>query len=391
MAKRSTTAKRVLLALEWYDHRIHRGVARVAAREGWHLTCTAGLPLPGPVPPGWRGDGAISLLPDGLSWRRLRRACPLVVDVGLGPSADIPRTVVDNRAIAELAARHFHERGYRHAACITIDGIPMFAERSAAFTEAAARLGMACHRIDLPPDRSGAAWWRRVRALGRRLSTLPRPLAVFAVQDSLGVEAVLGAREADLAVPQEAAVLGVDDVELVCDTLVVPLSSVDSDQEGLGHAAAERLAGLFAGRSDDGALHRWAPRGITVRASTEAVGATHPGIARALDLARRRPECGLTALARAAGLSAQGLDKAFRRELGETPGKVLRRLRLERAQRALAGGATLAVAAEAAGLATASGLCALLRRELGITPARWRERALASINPPRVHRGARSR
>lgn len=391
MAKRSTTAKRVLLALEWYDHRLHRGVSRVAAREGWHLTCTAGLPLPGPVPPGWRGDGAISLLPDGGQWRRLRRACPLVVDVGLGPTAEVPRTVVDNRAIAELAARHFHERGYRHTACVTVAGIPMFAERSTAFAEAAALLGMACTLIDLPPECSGAAWWRRVRGLGRRLSRLPRPLAAFAVQDSLGVEAVLGAREADLAVPQDLAVLGVDDVELVCDTLVVPLSSVDSDQEGLGAAAAERLARMLAGAPDDRALRRWAPRGITVRASTEAFGATHPGVARALDLARRRPECGLVALAHAAGLSTQGLDKAFRRELGETPGKVLRHLRLERAQRALASGATLAVAAEAAGLATASGLCALLRRELGTTPARWRKQARGQVSPPRSHRGARSR
>lgn len=390
MAKRSTAPKRVLLALEWYDHRLHRGVARVAAREGWHLTCTAGLPLPGPVPPGWWGDGAISLLPDGTMWRRLRTACPLVVDVGLGPSTAVPRTVVDNRAIAELAARHFHERGYRHAACVTLDRVPMFAERSAAFAEMAVRLGMADVRIALPPDRSGAAWWRRVRALGRRLAKLPRPLAVFAVQDSLGVETVLGAREADLAVPQDIAVLGVDDVELVCDTLVVPLSSVDSDQEGLGAAAAERLARMLSGGSDDGALRRWAPRGITVRASTEAVGATHPGVARALDLARRRPECGLTALAKAAGLSAQGLDKAFRRELGETPGRVLRRLRLERAQRALASGATLAVAAETAGLATASGLCALLRRELGITPAQLRAQALGFVSPLN-RRGVRSR
>lgn len=380
MAKKSTTAKRVLLALDWYDHRLHRGVARVAAREGWHLTCTAGLPIPGPVPPGWHGDGAISLVTGGRSWQRLRRTCPLIVDVGLGPAARTPRTVVDNRAIAELAARHFHERGYRHAACVTIDGIPMYAERATAFAELAAQLGMACQRIDLRPGCRDAAWWRRVLDLGRRLSRLPQPLAVFAVQDSLGVEAVLGAQEAGLAVPQEVAVLGVDDIELVCDTLVVPLSSIDSDQEGLGGAAAERLARMFAGGADDGALRRWAPRGITVRASTEAVGATHPGVARALDLARRRPGCGLLALARAAGLSAQGLDKAFRRELGETPGKVLRRLRLERAQRALTGGATLAVAAEAAGLATASGLCALLRRELGTTPAAWRSHALG---PPR--------
>lgn len=369
----STGRTRILLALVWYDHRLHRGVAAVAARLGWQLDCPALAPGWQPVPPGWRGDGAISLLADAGQLRRLRRACPRVVDIGLAPGLDLARTVVDNAAIAGLAFAHFRERGYRSLAVLSHAGTAMFSERADAFAAAAAAAGCACARLS--PLRGEAA-------LAARLARLPRPLAVFAVQDALGALAIRAAERAGLAVPGDVAVLGCDDQELICAALPVALASVDSDQEGLGRAAAERLALMLAGRADDGALRRHPPRAVTVRASAEALGAAHPGLRRALELARRDPACGVRALAAAAGLSPQGLDKACRRELGAAPGILLRRLRLQAAQRALAGGAAPGEAARAAGLAGPGALCGLFRRSLRRSPLAW-ARAQAKRSSPK--------
>ncbi len=337
----------VLLALEWYDYRIHRGVARVAARHGWHLTCPSGSPGFQPVPDAWRGAGAITLAGD--PWlRRLRRRRVHMVDIGLSASTRVARTVVDNQAVAGLAHAHFRSRGWRRFACVTHRGGRMFDERAKAFADLLALDGLACSMWD-PAD------------LAREL---PRaaPVAVFAVQDSLGAHAIAAARRAGLAVPSNVAVLGVDDVDLICEALPVPLASVDTDQEGLGTAAAERLARMLAGHADDGALIRHAPRAVVARASAEALGCDHPGLRRAIALARTRPNCGVRELANCAGLSPQGLDLVFRRELGLGPGALLRRLRVETAQRSLDSGATLAQAAQAAGMSSASALCALLGR-----------------------------
>lgn len=365
---------RILLALSWYDHRLHRGVVSVAARLGWQLECPTLAPGWQAVPAGWRGDGAISLIGDRGQLRRLRQACRAVVDIGLAPGLDLVRTVVDNAAIGALACSHFRERGYRSLAVLSPPGTPMFDERADAFAAAARADGLPCRRIVPPASRSRDAWLRDSTRLGAILAGLPRPLGLFAVQDGIGAQAIRAALAAGLAVPDDIAVLGCDDQELICTALPVPLASVDSDQEGLGRSAAERLAAILAGRPDDGAMRRHPPGAVTVRSSAEALGTAHAGLRAALELARREPACGVRRLADAAGLSQQGLDKAFRREFARSPGQALRSMRIAAARRALAGGGSLAVAAQAAGLPGSGSLCGLFRRALGITPGASRKR-----------------
>ncbi len=203
--------------------------------------------------------------------------------------------------------------------------------------------------------------------------TTAAPVAVFAVQDGIGAEALAVARRLGLAVPDQVAVIGVDDVDLICTALPVPLASVDTDQEGLGVAAAQRLDAILTGRPDDGQLIRHAPRRVIARPSAEALGVSHPGLRCAIALAQADPTHTVHALALAAGLSAQGLDLVCQRELGQAPGAILRQLRLRRAGDLLASGSTLGEAATHAGLASASGLCALVRRDLGLTPGQWRQ------------------
>lgn len=149
---------------------------------------------------------------------------------------------------------------------------------------------------------------------------------------------------------------------LISALLAVPLASVDTDQEGLGVAAAERLANILAGNYDDGALRRHPPLGVVSRPSEDAFGAQHPGLRQALELAQQSPNCGVKALATAAGLSPQGLDCVCQKELGMSPGALLRNLRAEAVDRCMEAGGTLAQAAQAAGLSSASVVCAVRRR-----------------------------
>jgi len=352
--------RRILLALEWYDYRLHRGVARVAAREGWHLTCPSGRPGFQPVPDGWQGEGAITLAGDRWLDRLRRRRLPLV-DIGLSSGRRVPRLVVDNAAVARQAYTFLRERGWSRFLIVAPSGATrMLSERVEHFQRHALAEGLPCRAVT-------------TRTLASHLQ--PRT-AVFGVQDVLAANALAIVQDLGLHVPDDVALVGVDNSDLVCEALPVALASVDTDQEGLGVAVAERLARILAGQADAGDLRRHPPLGVVVRSSAEALGTGHPGLRAAMAVARRDPACGVRALAQAAGLSPQGLDLAFRRDLGLAPGTWLRRQRLRVAEDALAAGATLDEAAARAGLATASGLCALMRRERGVTPAQWRAAAV---------------
>ena len=195
----TSSPARVLLALEWYDHRIHRGVAGVAAERGWHLDAPVLMPGWSAIPPGWRGDGCIGVLLNRSAWSRLRRACRVQVDMGL-QGGDLTRVVVDNAAIARLALDHFRERGFRSLAVFgPDDGIGMFTQRITAFQAAARQAGLACHHLRPPTLTGRDVWIRLARQVGVDLRNLPRPLGVFAIQDYLGADVIRGAAMAGLS------------------------------------------------------------------------------------------------------------------------------------------------------------------------------------------------
>jgi LacI family transcriptional regulator len=370
--------RRVLLALDWYDHRLHLGVVEVAAREGWMVECPALSPGAEPVPRGWRGDGVICLANRTQTIRAvaaLHRRGVAVVDIGLGKGlpASVPRVVVDNAAIADLAYAHLREHGFRSLAVLGSGGVSMFDERISAFQDRAAADGLPCPHLWVEIGRGRDAWQQQAATLGRLLADLPRPVGCFAVQDAHGAEVLRAAMAAQLRVPDDVAVVGVDDQELVCLALPIALSSVDSDQYGLGQTVAVRLGQAMSHPSETApSITRWPPKAVIIRASSDGLGTTHLGLRAAMALARKAPSCGVRALAKAAGLSIQGLDLVCRRELGEAPGHLLRRLRVAAAHRALAGGASLAEAATSAGLPSAGSLCGLFRRSVGRTPASHR-------------------
>ncbi len=366
----------VLLALEWYDHRIHHGVASVAAQYGWQLVYEPSQGAANPTPRGWHGDGIIALINTRAHWRRIRSTKLPVVDLGLSIDVPVARVVTDNRAIAALAAEHFLSRGFRHFASIAPGQGRMLDERRDAFAALIEAQGFHCHQIDLLGHSRRNAWRERQAALRKQLLKLPKPCAVFCAQDTGGAEIIYAADQESLRVPQDLAVIGVDNNELTCEALRIPLSSVDSNQFELGRRAAERLQALMHGRDAEPlATQLIPPRGLIERRSSDSYATNNPLIVEAFSYMRQHLASGLSLaqVAQHVACSAQGLDKAFQRELARNPGSILRELRLERAKTLLATTEQgLEQIAQASGLSSASSLCAVFRRALGCTPDAWR-------------------
>ena len=108
------TKKYILLLLEWYDYRIHRGVAQIARENGWQLNCPKNPVNNVGFLEDWKGDGCIALLEctETLAYFKTHQI-PLI-DLGLAEhSLPVQRVVTDNEETARLAAEHFRDQGYR--------------------------------------------------------------------------------------------------------------------------------------------------------------------------------------------------------------------------------------------------------------------------------------
>ena len=164
-----------------------------------------------------------------------------------------------------------------------------------------------------------------------------KPLAVFAYND-FDAALVMGACvSAGLQVPDDIAILGTDDNELVVHSLNVPLSSVRHDLDTIGYEGAALLDILMRGEKPATLIHVIPPRGIATRTSTDTFAVNHPGVRTALQFIKDNlhRSIGVDEIATAAGVSRRTLEEAFQKEIGRTVHEKVMHLRVGHAQELL--------------------------------------------------------
>jgi len=366
--------KRILLLLGWYSPAIHRGVAKFAREANWILDSQAARY--GRLPAEWRGDGIICMLaPEGpyndfiagsdlptvnLSWR--------------GPHVHVPSVLHDDGVIGQMGANHFLERRFEHLAFYRAESLWVAKDRQAAF-EAAVQAH--CKRVH------SLIWTARYRKgplerhlwLVDQIKLLPKPLGIMAQNDDYAVELLDACEAAHIAVPEKVAILGCDNDELPCELAAVPLSSIDSNLEGLGFEAAAILQRLMSGR-DVSPVTLIPPRNLIVRKSSDVLAVANPNVAAALNFIREHywEPIGVDEILDASGTSRRGLYYAFSRHLGRTIAQELIRRRIEEAKRLLVkGDVKLQKIASACGFSSAEHLSKVFHREVGISAAKYRK------------------
>ena len=195
----------------------------------------------------WKFAGVVAdrLQPDLVRLARRHRT-PLVLlhDVGAGLPRVAARIVCDNESVARAAAEHLIGRGFTRFAYVGAHGGQKWSvERSVAFAGELARHGFSCAVYPGSGSERGGADGDSGSepALGRWLKALEKPVAVFAAYDLRALGVLASCEGAGVAVPDEVAVLGVDNDEVLCETSAPSLSSVALTHEEAGYAAAAAL------------------------------------------------------------------------------------------------------------------------------------------------------
>ena len=321
---------------------------------------------------GWDGDGVIARVESAQIARELRATGLPVIDVSAAlPRLVFPRVATEVEGAAKLAATHLLERGLKSFAYCGYRRAHWSRRRGAAFVAATRAAGVRCVRFAPVPGPVD----EEIDAIARWLRTLRRPVGVLASLDSRGQQVLAACRLAGLAVPDEVAVIGVHNDELLCELCDPPLSSVRPNALRAGYEAAALLARAMAGKRVAVALHEVAPLGVAARQSTDLAAVGDAKIAGAVRFMRQQAAGGANVgdVLRAVPMARTALERRFKAALGTTPHAHLRKLRIERVKELLVS-TSLPVGeiAAATGFEYPEYLSAMFRRECGVSPRDFR-------------------
>ena len=293
-------------------------------------------------------------------------------------TARVPTVARDSRAIGALAASYYLKRGYKSFAFV---GDPNRAywsvERRAGFEDALAKAGFRCATHDRLAARERRSWTAERPRMERFLLSLPRPTAVFAAMDGRARHVVNLCADIGLRVPEDIAVLGVDNDPLLCKSTVPPLSSIRTGGYRRGQTAAAMLDALMQGRPVEKRSVVQEPISVVTRGSTGYDAMSDLYVARAVKFMRNRIANGevidVANVVQAAHCSRRYLERHFRAGLGRSVHDELMLARLERVKTLLEE-TTLPIGEISAevGYVRTSRLAAMFRRETGATMREWR-------------------
>lgn len=269
----------------------------------------------------WKGHGIIARIYNSRIAEAVAATGLHVVDV-LGAVENLPFPVVhvDNQAIADLAAEHLMERGFRHFAFCGIAGESWCDIRRAAFAARVQAAAARCDQHTIVLHTRDSDWEAQQDALAEWIRGLPKPIGVMAGSDPIGQRVLEAARRIGVLVPEQVAVIGVDNDEPLCSLSEPPMSSVIPPHRQVGYEAAALLQQLMDGAPPPTESRLLLPSGILSRRSTDALAIDDEDVRAAIRFIRENACLGISVndVVDHVSLSRSTLKRKFLKETGRS-------------------------------------------------------------------------
>lgn len=302
---------------------------------------------------------------------------PAINVSNLHANSALHRVGIDEDAVGAMAAAYFLERGYRHFAVAANPALAYAVGRERGFADFLRERNLTYHsHAAWRAQRNLPAWTPEdARQMVNWLKTLPSPVALLAANDAQAWSITEACRDAELRVPDDVAVLGVDNDEPICTAAYPPLSSIAVAGERIGYEAAAMLDRLMAGETVAKDPILVPPRGVITRQSSDVLAIEDRELSAAVSFIRdhAHESIGVTDVLRAVPVARRSLERKFRTVLGRSPLEEIRRAHIERARDLLAAtDLSMPVIAERSGFESAVRLTTVFRQETGMTPTQYR-------------------
>jgi LacI family transcriptional regulator len=193
----------------------------------------------------------------------------------------------DTEADGRMAAEHFLERGFKnYAYCGFSDNLWWSKARGEGFAKTIEKAGFKVHFYKQPQTNSKLTWAKEQSILANWLKSLPKPIGLMACIDERSAHVVEACKMVGLNIPEEVAVIGVDNDDLICDLSTPQLSSIALNDEMTGYNAAEVLDKLMAGEKITNQIITLSPTHAVTRRSTDTLAIDDHYVAKAIRFIR---------------------------------------------------------------------------------------------------------
>lgn len=345
----------------------------------------------------WKPDGVVARITNARMAASLRKLGVPVIDM-LDESGDtgIPRVVGDDREAVRRIVDHLLDRHFRHFAFVGRHDRCFAQQRLEHVRDSIRTLQRATKH------RGGAQFtfaeimlpWKSMPhmhvELADWLRALPKPVGVIACNDVWGVQVLRVCNEFDLRVPDEIAVIGMDDDPVMCRTCMPTLSSIGTSARAIGYRAAATIHGMIT-RGDVPPMRTLVEPGVVrVRASTDTFAIPDADVVAAIRFLRTHAceHLKITQVAAKLGVSRRTLERDFAEHVGHSPAAEITRAQLERVRELLiATDLALPVVARRAGFFHAKTLHRLFKKQFGATLGEYRR--VHRVNMRKLHRPLR--
>jgi len=300
-----------------------------------------------------------------------------------------PTVPTDDSAIGRMAAEHLMETGIHRFAFCGFDAMEWSSSRADAYCQRLGQSGYTMNRYMQNPEHREASWLAEQPFLRRWIESLDRPVALFCANDERAAHVAECCRLAGLRVPEQVAILGVDDDEYLCALFTPSLSSIALSTERSGYAAAALLDELISGKAKPAGQRVMVhPTHVVRRASTDTIAVEDANLRAALAFMRANAARVILVsdVADAVGVSERRLEQRFKEELGCAVVKMMHRMRAQHIARLLTDTSRpIGEIALSLGYTSNRHIARFFKRVMGTTPQAYRE---ASRLRPLIRRSA---
>lgn len=369
--------KRIALVVPYYDAPFYAGIGRyIALRRNWRVSRFAWFDsMPRSLDP-FPFDGIIVQLFKQTLFDDIQKTGRPAVNVSdFRTDWPIPHVFSDNRAIGQMGAQHLLERGFKRLAFAASRGNIWSDLREEGFCQVVGKAGLPCSTLVMD-GRGAPVMSQRRDSFVEWLRQQIKPFGVMAANDATARILLEIALDSGIKVPEDMAIVGVDNSVIACDLVELPISSIEPDFARIAFEAATMLDRQMQGEKLSNEPVLIPPMGVNIRQSTDVMAIEDPEVSQALSFIRiNLADVNiLDHLVEEVARSRRWVERRFRKVLGRSLMEEVMRARLSRAQQLLREtDLPMPEVASFSGFTDLNHLGRSFKRELSMTPTAYRK------------------